>query len=146
MRATPTLARLDRMFVNNAQCTTFPQKTLSSLVRQTSDHTPIMANMTTKLPKSTLFRFENAWLHNKQFLPTVLPAWHAAPASTDAAGRLAGCLKSTRAPAKVWAGAPAKVWAGAPAKVQGATSTNPKLQIPNPPLRHPRRGSCSLVC
>ncbi|KAG2640599.1 hypothetical protein PVAP13_2KG106116 [Panicum virgatum] len=103
MRANPTLARLDRMFVNNDQCAAFPQTTLSSLVRQTSDHTPILVNMNTTIPKSTLFRFENSWLHNKQFLPSVLPAWHAASAPTDAAGRLAGCLKSTRAAAKVWA-------------------------------------------
>jgi len=103
MRAVPTLARMDRMFVNNAQCIAFPQTSLSSLVRQTSDHTPIIVHMSTQIPKSTLFRFENAWLHNNLFLPTVLPAWHEAPATHDAAGNLAGCLKYTRAAAKVWA-------------------------------------------
>lgn len=59
--------------------------------------------MSTAIPKANIFRFENAWLHNKLFLPSVLPAWHDAPALSDAAGHLAGCLKSTRAAAKVWA-------------------------------------------
>ena len=33
----------------------------------------------------------------------MLPAWHEAAPHADAAGRLAGCLKTTRAAAKVWA-------------------------------------------
>ncbi|KAG2577768.1 hypothetical protein PVAP13_6NG174203, partial [Panicum virgatum] len=37
-RAEPVLARLDRVFVNPAQCSSFPNTTLTSLVRPTSDH------------------------------------------------------------------------------------------------------------
>ncbi|CAO2165636.1 unnamed protein product, partial [Urochloa humidicola] len=37
---------------------------------------------------------------NPTFLPSVLPSWHDAPPHVDAAGRLAGHLKSTRASAK----------------------------------------------
>ncbi|CAN6218601.1 unnamed protein product [Urochloa humidicola] len=102
-RADPVLARLDRVFVNNEQCAAFPNSTLTSLVRTTSDHTPILASLATTIPKSNLFRFENAWLRNATFLPSVLPSWHDAPPHVNAAGRLAGHLKSTRASAKVWA-------------------------------------------
>ncbi|CAN6236003.1 unnamed protein product [Urochloa humidicola] len=102
-RSNPVLARLDRVFVNNDQCTVFPNTTLTSLPRPTSDHTPILASLATSIPKANLFRFENAWLRNQNFLPAVLPSWHDAPRHADAAGRLAGHLKSTRAAAKVWA-------------------------------------------
>ena len=54
------------------------------------------------MPKTNLFRFENAWLLNHSFLPLVLPAWCDAPPHADAAGKLAGCLKMTRAAAKIW--------------------------------------------
>jgi len=95
LRATPTLARLDRMFVNSAQCTTFPQTALSSLVRPTSDHTPLIVHMSTEIQKASIFCFENAWLHNRQFLPFVFPAWHEAPVLNDAAGYLAGWVASS---------------------------------------------------
>ena len=58
--------------------------------------------MSTSIPKYNVFRFENSWLHNSSFLPSVLPAWCSANEIPDAAGRLDACLKSTRAAAKVW--------------------------------------------
>jgi hypothetical protein len=100
-RVCPTLERLDRVFVNNHQCLAFPATTLTSLVRPTSDHTPLLITLSTSIPRPNTFRFENAWLRNQSFLPAVLPAWHEAAAHPDAAGLLAGCLKSTRAAAKV---------------------------------------------
>ena len=102
-QANPILARLDRAFVNTEQCTAFPNTTLTSLVRPTSDHTPLLITISSTTPKSSLFRFENAWLHQPTFLSAVLHAWRDAPAHSDAAGQLASCLKMTRASAKVWA-------------------------------------------
>ena len=95
-RPSPVLARLDRVFVNHAQCTASPNTTLTSLVRPTSDHTPLLISISSTVPKTNLFRFENAWLLNQSFLPSVLPAWSDAPPHADAAGKLAGCLKMTR--------------------------------------------------
>ncbi|CAN6162275.1 unnamed protein product [Urochloa humidicola] len=102
-RSTPVLTRLDRVFVNVDQCRSYPNTSLTSVPRPTSDHTPILASLATTIPKANLFRFENAWLRNQSFLPAVLPSWHDAPPHADAAGLLAGHLKSTRAAAKVWA-------------------------------------------
>jgi len=101
-RADPVLARLDRAFVNMEQCSSYPNTTLTSLVRSTSDHTPLLITISSTIPKSPLFRFENAWLLQPTFLPSVLPAWQEAPPHADAAGQLASCLKMTRAAAKVW--------------------------------------------
>jgi hypothetical protein len=100
-RAVPTLARLDRVFHNNALGRVFPSCSLQSLPRPTSDHTPLLASLSTDIPKSNIFRFENAWLLNNSFLPDVLPAWHEIN-HPDAAGALAGRLKSVRAATKVW--------------------------------------------
>jgi len=117
-RATPTLARLDRAFVNNDHSLAFPSTHLTSLVRQTSDHKPLLVSMSTNIPKSQVFRFENAWLKNAQFLPEVLPAWHGNGSSSDAAGCLAGKLKSVREAAKHWA-----------RRNRGATHLDRQLQI-----------------
>lgn len=80
----------------------FPSSALQGLSRPTSDHTPILATLSTDIPKTSCFRFENAWLCNSTFLPSVLPAWHQAPLRSNAATTLAGRLKSLRAAAKVW--------------------------------------------
>jgi hypothetical protein len=61
---------------------------------------PILATLSTDIPKSNIFRFENAWLLNDSFLPSILPAWQQAPPYVDAAGNLAARLKSVRAAAR----------------------------------------------
>ena len=101
-RAKPTLARLDRVFFNNSMSLAFPNSSLCSLPKPTSDHTPLLLNISTTIPKSNVFRFENAWLKHRDFLPTVLPAWSDG-LSQDAAGSLARSLKAVRCAAKVWA-------------------------------------------
>lgn len=98
----PILARLDRVFTNNSLNLTFPLSTLTSLPRPTSDHTPILLTLSTSLPKAGFFRFENFWLQNHSFLPTITQAWQQDPPRADAVGQLAACIKSTRAAAKVW--------------------------------------------
>lgn len=69
-RLTPTLARLDRVFVNNAFSTVFPYATLSSRLGSTSDHVPLILNIPTAVPKSNRFCFENSWL---KILPSSRP-------------------------------------------------------------------------
>jgi len=61
----PILAKLDRALVNLAHTTTFPDTSLSPRAKPTSDHTPLFLSMSTSIPKSIVFRFENAWLHRQ---------------------------------------------------------------------------------
>lgn len=75
----PILARLDRAFTDNAANSAFPLISLSSLPRPTSDHTPLLLSVSTSLPRSSFFHFENYWLKKQSFLPSVLPAWQQAP-------------------------------------------------------------------
>jgi len=65
--STPTLERLDRAFINLAWDEMFPSTLLSSLTRSTSDHVPLQVEISTFIPKSTLFRFENFWVQNAGF-------------------------------------------------------------------------------
>lgn len=73
-RDSPTLARLDRAFFNNAFGSTFPNASLSSWLGSTSDHIPPILTIPTTIPKTHHFLFENAWLKHPSFLPSTTPA------------------------------------------------------------------------
>lgn len=59
-RVCPTLACLDRVFLNGTLETAIPNTTLTSLSHATSNHTPLLVTMDTTIPKTRCFRFENA--------------------------------------------------------------------------------------
>lgn len=80
----------------------FPNSSLYSLPKPTSDHTPIQLPMSTTIPKANLFRFENAWLKHSDFLPAVLPAWLRG-STHGVAAAIVGSLKAVRCASKAWA-------------------------------------------
>lgn len=102
-REQPTLERIDWVFFNTDLNDIFPNSAISSQVRQTSDHTPLLLQLSSSIPKASVFHFENSWLLHADFLPKVLPAWHGAPSRGSAANALAAGLKAVRREAKVWA-------------------------------------------
>jgi hypothetical protein len=102
-RTKPTLEGIDCVFFNLDANELFPNSSVSSQVRQISDHTPLLLQLSSTIPKASTFRLENSWLLHDDFLPCVLPAWHTAPANGGAVGSLAAGLKAVRREAKVWA-------------------------------------------
>lgn len=68
-RSPPTLARLDRPFFNNDWDVAFPDSSLCSRPRTTSDHFPLIVVASTRIPASSRFFFERAWLLDPLFLP-----------------------------------------------------------------------------
>ena len=52
----------------------FPNSYITSQTRDVSDHTPLLVHMSSKIPKTSTFHFENNWLLHADFLPLVLPA------------------------------------------------------------------------
>ena len=74
-RANPMLERLDIAFVNLCWDERLPNTVLSSLTRSTSDHVPLKVEISTTIPKSTVFRFENFWIHSPGFHDVVTTAW-----------------------------------------------------------------------
>ncbi|CAO2147693.1 unnamed protein product [Urochloa humidicola] len=101
-RQSPTLARLDRVLFNLDFGDAFPNCSLTSRTRNTSDHVPLVISLSTDIPRPFLFRFENLWLLNPSFLHTVLPVWSAVAPRSDAAGNLVARVKALRSAAKVW--------------------------------------------
>jgi hypothetical protein len=97
-----SLARLDRVLINNAFATVFPNVALTSRIESTLDHIPLILNIPTSTPKTHRFRFENAWLKCPGFLPSTTPAWSNAWVTTDLAGELVVRIKAFRHAAKTW--------------------------------------------
>lgn len=56
----PILVRLDRALVNVAWTQMFPDSSLSSSTRSTSDHVPICLSAATQIPKPSVFRLNNS--------------------------------------------------------------------------------------
>lgn len=102
-RAVPTLARLDRAFMNGAFAQLFPNTSLQAKSGPTSDHTPLLLTLPTTTPKASRFRFENCWLKHPNFLRDILPAWSNAIVPADATGGLVGRVKALLHAAKCWA-------------------------------------------
>lgn len=101
-RSTPTLERLDRAFINLDWDATRPNSTLSSLTRTTSDHVPLKVQISTSIPKSPLFCFENAWTLLPSFQDAINTAWNLWHTPPNAAFSLLIKLKRTRAASKQW--------------------------------------------
>ncbi|CAN6294153.1 unnamed protein product [Urochloa humidicola] len=101
-RASPTLARLDRVLYNVSMSLAFPNSSLTSLPKPVSDHTPIQLRFSTDIPKPNVFRFENAWLKHSDFLQCVLPAWHGNERQ-GATAAVVSSLKAIRHASKAWA-------------------------------------------
>jgi hypothetical protein len=101
-RASPTLERLDRAFINLSWDTAFPNSNLSSRTRRTSDHVPLIAQIATHIPKTTLFKFENYWVQCKDFQRTIVSAWYCRNHYSDPSAALAAQLKQCRRALKCW--------------------------------------------
>lgn len=95
-RASPTLERLDRVFINLRWDELLPNTTLSSLTRATSDHVPLRIDISTTIPNSHVFHFENYWVHSPGFFETMASAWTCRTGNSNAAAAIAANLKAVR--------------------------------------------------
>jgi hypothetical protein len=82
-RTVPTLERLDRAFINLEWDGVLPSTLLSSMTRRTSDHVPLKIEISTAIPKSQVFRFENYWVKDATFLPIIISAWNCRIPNSD---------------------------------------------------------------
>lgn len=101
-RDTPTLARLDRAFVNLAWDHKFPNTNLSSLTRFNSDHVPLKVTVSTAIPRSHLFRFENSWLLHNSFRQLLESSLAGAP-DVCTGSSFSRLLKRCRKACRSWA-------------------------------------------
>lgn len=95
-RTQPTLERLDRAFINLRWDELLPNTLLSSLTRTTSDHVPLRIDVSTTIPKSKVFCFENFWIHSPSFHDIVHSVWGCQTGNMDPAAMIVAKLKETR--------------------------------------------------
>jgi len=62
------MERLDWFFTSNSWTEKYPNTWVKALVMETSDHWPCVVEISTKIPQSRIFRFENHWLSHDDFV------------------------------------------------------------------------------
>jgi exonuclease III len=75
MQDTPLLEKLDWIFTSAIWTSTFPNTMASPLAKLSSDHVPIKIQISTSVPKSNLFRFEEFWMEFDGFNDTIMKYW-----------------------------------------------------------------------
>lgn len=98
----PLLERLDWFFTSNAWTTRYPGIIVKGMVMETSDHWPCVIEISTSIPKSRIFRFENHWLEKEGFITTILQGWSCHQSILDPAKSLTAKFKNLRRVLKEW--------------------------------------------
>lgn len=69
------LIKLDRILIDTEWSHVFLGTSVKSEVVVTADHNPIIADVTTNIPSSRIFRLENYWLLMPDFESLVMQSW-----------------------------------------------------------------------
>lgn len=98
----PLLERLDWFFTSASWTLSYPISEVSTLTMETSDHVPCLIKISTAIPKSHIFRFENYWLQREDFMQQVILGWQSNNLHIDAAKALTAKFKNLRKVLKEW--------------------------------------------
>ena len=102
MHHNPLLERLDWVFTSAPWTLDFPNTTVVPLTRNISDHVPCVVKIDTKIPKSTIFRFENYWVEMEGFFDIVQHVWQIDPGFEDPAKCISFKMKVLRKRLLAW--------------------------------------------
>jgi hypothetical protein len=103
MQQNPLLEQIDWCFTSTNWISDYPNTLLIPLSRPTSDHTPCMVQIQTSISKTQIFRFENFWIDQPDFLNVVQAAWNTNVRASNSATRLSAKLKHLRRVLRRWA-------------------------------------------
>jgi hypothetical protein len=81
---------------------TYPSTTLKALDITPSNNTPCLITIATSIPKSKVFRFENFWLLNDQFMGILSDCWAIPLQHVDCAKSLTAKFQNLRLKLKEW--------------------------------------------
>jgi len=98
----PLLERLDWFFTSAPWTITYPNTFASSVVNETSDHTTCVITISTAIPKTSIFMFENYWMEHEEFMPLVQHTWASSVNETDMAKVITAKFKNLRRVLKDW--------------------------------------------
>jgi hypothetical protein len=82
--------------------TLLPYSTVSSLPRTTSDHFPLLIEISTHILTPQIFRYYNNWKLKPGFKDLVSAAWAPVSNQNDAVGRIVSKTKLLRQKVKEW--------------------------------------------
>ena len=89
MQRDPLLTQLDWFFTSLDWTLAYPNTTVTTLARPTSDHVPCVISIGTSIPKAQVLRFENYWIKMPGFLEVVNSIW-----SIHCLGNAAICISA----------------------------------------------------
>ncbi|KAF5442493.1 hypothetical protein F2P56_035145 [Juglans regia] len=97
-------ARLDRVLVNNVFVSKFGEATVHLLCRRTSDHLPILLQLTSSFVRygPAPFQFQNMWASHVDFLKVVANSWKESIVCGSGLFTLAGKLKRLKFKLRSW--------------------------------------------
>lgn len=101
-RDSPTLERLDRVFVSDDWMAAFPDHALRALASECSDHAPLLFQTDCMLHSFRRFRFENIWPRYSGYLDTIREAWSCPTGEADPFRALDIKLRNTAKALKRW--------------------------------------------
>lgn len=102
MQPSPLLEKLDWVFSSASWTLSYPNTSVRALDMAPSDHTPLVVNISTTIPKAKIFRFENYWMINEQFTSILNSAWSAPVYHTDRAKIITAKFKILRKKLREW--------------------------------------------
>jgi hypothetical protein len=102
MQTEPLLEQLDWFFTSPNWTLQYPNTEVLPVAQITSDHIPCRIAVSTKIPRSTIFRFENFWVEHEGFLDTILNSWRSLSTNENSARNISSKLKRLRANLKSW--------------------------------------------
>jgi len=81
----PLLEKLDWVFTSPSWETSYPSTTAKALDMTPSDHFPYVISISTAIPKTFVFRFDNNWLKHNDFQQILQQSWQIQPTNSDPA-------------------------------------------------------------
>ena len=102
MQQEPLLKQIDWCFTSSNWITQYPNTLLLPMSKPTSDHIPCMVQIDTLIPKTDVFRFENFWVEQPDFLDLLKNIWNSDIRATNSVTKVTAKLKLLRKVLKKW--------------------------------------------
>ena len=102
MQPSPLLQKLDWVFTSSNWAISYPNTSVKALDMIPSDHCPCIVSISTQIPKSAIFRFENIWLQRPEFQNILVQSWEDPVNTTDIAKTVTLKFKKLRSKLRAW--------------------------------------------
>lgn len=102
MQPPPLLEKLDWIFSSASWTLAYPNTSVKALDMPPSDHTPCVVSISTVIPKSRIFRFENYWMLSDQFPEILNTSWSTPVHHSDRAKVITAKFKTLRKNLRDW--------------------------------------------